>query len=140
MHGVRLNLSCDHAPQLVYTKELLGDHVCPPWDDADLEVTCTWRAAEADGNGQAEQAEVFDVSGLDAYGKRLKSRLVQQQGPNPIPLRLNQPRDDQPPFGDKHPTRAQEFRIPDGPILGDTRIVERTQSDDGHPDWPVSTV
>ena len=53
---------------------------------------------------------------------------------------FNQPRYDEAPLGDEQLARAQEIRIADRPILGDTGIVERTQSDDRHPVWPVSTV
>ena len=68
MHGVRLNLACDHEPQLRYTAELLGDHVCEPWDVADVEVDATWMEALP---GQDTRAPVFDVTGLDVFGKRM---------------------------------------------------------------------
>lgn len=67
MHGVRLNLRCDHAPQMRYTAELLGQHVCEPWERADIEVESTWHTGGSNGS----DAPLFDVSELDAYGKRM---------------------------------------------------------------------
>jgi hypothetical protein len=67
MHGVRLNLRCDHEPQLRYTAELLGAHVCEPWERPDIEVASTWRV----GSKSEEPELTFDVSELDAYGKRM---------------------------------------------------------------------
>lgn len=67
MHGVRLNLRCDHAPQLRYITDLLGEHVCAPWERADIEVESTWHAESSNG----ADAPLFDVSELDAYGKRM---------------------------------------------------------------------
>jgi hypothetical protein len=64
MHGVRLNLRCDHEPQLRYIADLLGEHVCAPWERADIEVESTWRVGAAAG-------PLFDVAELDAYGKRM---------------------------------------------------------------------
>src|SRR6185436_9461441 len=66
MHGVRLNLRCDHAPQLRYSADLLGEHVCAPWENADIEVDSTWHAEDSN-----EDVLFFDVSALDAYGKRM---------------------------------------------------------------------
>jgi hypothetical protein len=68
MHGVRLNLRCDNARQLAYTADLLGEHACEPWSRADLEVEGRWLTASP---GDDARAPVFDVSGLDAYGKRM---------------------------------------------------------------------
>jgi hypothetical protein len=68
MHGVRLNLQCDHRPQLDYTADLMGEHVCDPWDEPDIEVTGSWRLPS---NGREARERAFDVTGLDAYGKRM---------------------------------------------------------------------
>jgi hypothetical protein len=68
MHGVRLNLRCDHERLLRYTSEILGPFVCAPCESADLEVVCTWREGAPDLDAQAP---MFDVSGLDVYGKRI---------------------------------------------------------------------
>jgi hypothetical protein len=67
MHGVRLNVRCDHAAQLRYSADLLGEHVCAPFEQADIEVSGTWHVAKP---GQ-ENGRMFDVTGLDAYGKRM---------------------------------------------------------------------
>jgi len=66
MHGVRLNLSCDHARQLRYSTDLLGQHVCAPFEQPDIEVTGTWRVMEA-----GQELAAFDTTKLDAYGKRM---------------------------------------------------------------------
>lgn len=65
MHGARVNLSCDYEPQLRYTADLLGTQACEPWERADLEIASTWHT------GGSKDEPAFDVSGLDAYGKRM---------------------------------------------------------------------
>ena len=42
LHGVTLNLLCDHGPLLMRVAELLGDHVREPWKTPDLEVEGHW--------------------------------------------------------------------------------------------------
>ncbi|HET6202854.1 MAG TPA: hypothetical protein VFI25_08640 [Planctomycetota bacterium] len=68
VHGVTLNLRCSNPDQLAYVRALLGDHVREPWERPDLEVAAQWlvRAPEDD-----LQRPVFDVTGLDAFGKRM---------------------------------------------------------------------
>src|SRR6185503_10980530 len=68
MHGVRLNLHCGHERLLRYTSDLLGRLVCAPWAHADLEVRCIWRESAP---GLDPHAPMFDLSGLDVYGKRM---------------------------------------------------------------------
>lgn len=68
MHGVKLNLRCDNDEQLVFTSQLLGDHVCAPWELPDLEVQGTWLTPE---KGADIGRPLFDLSGLDAFGKRM---------------------------------------------------------------------
>lgn len=67
MHGVRLNLRCDNARQLRYCADLLGEHACAPFEQADIEVSGAWHVA-APGK---KDAPLFDTAGLDAYGKRM---------------------------------------------------------------------
>ena len=76
MHGVTLNLCCDHEPQLRYTETLLGPMVRPPFEHPHLEVAATWLTP---ASHEELAAPVFDVTGLDAYGKRMhlgEDRLV----------------------------------------------------------------
>ena len=68
MHGVKLNLRCNHEPLLRYARALLGDHVCAPWAQPELEVDGRWLVP---ASAAAARAPVFDVRGLDAYGKRM---------------------------------------------------------------------
>jgi hypothetical protein len=68
MHGVTLNLRCDHGPLLRHVAELLGDHVCEPWRSPDLEVRGHWLPS---GPADDLTLPVFDVSRLDGFGKRM---------------------------------------------------------------------
>jgi hypothetical protein len=68
MHGVTLNLRCDHEPLLRYATTLLGDHVCEPSPHADLEVEGRWLQPASE---KEARERMFDVTGLDAYGKRM---------------------------------------------------------------------
>jgi hypothetical protein len=68
MHGVTLNLGCAHEGLRRYATALLGDHVCSPWPHPDLEVEGHWRVPSSD---EEVRRPFFDVTGLDAYGKRM---------------------------------------------------------------------
>jgi hypothetical protein len=76
VHGVTLNLRCTNPEQLEYVRALLGEHVREPWDRADLEVDAEWIVRAP---GEDVEAPVFEVDGLDAFGKRMhlgEDRLV----------------------------------------------------------------
>ncbi len=67
MYGVKLNVTCDHQEWLDHTVLLLGDRVCRPWDSPDLEAAGQWIVPGPDDGA----TRVFDVTGLDAFGKRM---------------------------------------------------------------------
>jgi len=76
MHGATLNLRCNHEPQLRYTETLLGPMVRSPFARPHLVVESTWLTPRSE---EESIAPVFDVTGLDAYGKRMhigEDRLV----------------------------------------------------------------
>jgi len=68
MHGVTLNLRCDNAQQMRYSQVLLGPLVREPFEHPDLEVQSNWSTPES---ARELDAPAFDVTGLDAFGKRL---------------------------------------------------------------------
>lgn len=68
MHGVTLNLRCDNAQQMRYSRALLGPLVREPAEKPDMEVQSYWTTP---GSADDLEAPAFDVAGLDAYGKRL---------------------------------------------------------------------
>lgn len=68
VHGVTLNVHCDHGPLLRRVAELLGDHVREPWKTADIEVEGHWLTCGPDHD---IQAPLFDTSELEGFGKRM---------------------------------------------------------------------
>jgi hypothetical protein len=76
MHGATLNLHCEHEPQLRFTEAVLGPMVRDPWERPHLEVEGIWLTP---GSTEGLGAPVFDLTGLDAYGKHMhigEDRLV----------------------------------------------------------------
>ncbi len=68
LHGVALNLRCNYGEQLQYVVSFLGDCVREPWERPDLEVEGNWLTPSRE---EDIDRPVFDVTGLDAYGKRM---------------------------------------------------------------------
>src|SRR5688572_14158982 len=68
MHGVTLNLRCEHRPLLRHVAELLGDHVREPWQHPDLEVEGHWLPCET---ADDMEAPAFETAHLDGFGKRM---------------------------------------------------------------------
>ena len=66
MHGIRLNLTCDYDLQLEKTAALLGEHVCDPWPEPEIDVRVSWRVTT-----EPVRSSVFEVDHLEAFGKRM---------------------------------------------------------------------
>jgi tRNA-splicing ligase RtcB len=71
IHGVTLNVTCNHEPLVEYLCQLLDDAIRPVFDVPDLEVTGRWHNDES----ALESACVFgDEGGADTpgFGKRMR--------------------------------------------------------------------
>ena len=67
LHGVRLNLSTDHAPLLSYAREHLQGLVGPPAAEPDLDVRCLW----TEGSWDPERSPFSADGPLERIGKRM---------------------------------------------------------------------
>ena len=67
LHGVRLNLSSDHAPLLAYAREHLRGLVGPPAAEPDLDVRCLW----TEGSWDPERSPFSADGPLERIGKRM---------------------------------------------------------------------
>ena len=66
--GVTLNLHCPHAPLRDYAAGMLRGQVREPWPRPDLDVAAIWTTPATDDDAARP---VFDVTGLETFGKRM---------------------------------------------------------------------
>jgi hypothetical protein len=68
VQGVALNLHCPHTPLRDYAKGMLRGQVRAPWPRPDLDVSAIWSTPASDDDAARP---VFDVTGLESFGKRM---------------------------------------------------------------------
>src|SRR5919197_3665774 len=71
LHGVTLNVTCNHEPLLEYLRQLLDDAIRPVFDLPDLQVTGRWHADETGLDTPAVFADAHAAGTTPGFGKRM---------------------------------------------------------------------
>jgi hypothetical protein len=72
LHGVTLNVSCNHEPMLDYLRELLDDAIRPVFDGPDLQVRGRWHSDEAALESDGVFADEGESGDTPGFGKRMR--------------------------------------------------------------------